>query len=386
MLAQDGTLVSHVGGKVEIDCKYFDDKEWIGEIKYDGSRYVLQWDEEGKVFLTSRNVSVKDNLPTDKTENLRGYLYDDCKELAGITIDGEILIQHKNENGDWVFLKGNGSSEVNKIMLSAPEKAKERLADSNIKLIYVVYDVLRALDQDVTDKGVIARKRILEDVMCVLDKHLGDMAKKHMKLAPVFHPATKKQFQEIISTGGEGMMLKRIESNYQQGEHSKDWLKVKNCQTYDGVVMGMNMGTGKYENTMGALVIGQFFEVTKNTDKEFYETFAESLVEEGKLFVVGKEVLFWQSGGRLFVLKEVCTISGMTDEQRNNYWEDFKGRITRTEAYKDGSKVRFFQGKIAENAWCVEFLAQEKTKSRYRHPRFIQNREDKNLQDCLFSL
>ena len=34
---------------------------------------------------------MKDNLPVDKTENLRGYLFDDNMVLAGTTIDGEIL-------------------------------------------------------------------------------------------------------------------------------------------------------------------------------------------------------------------------------------------------------------------------------------------------------
>ena len=47
-------------------------------------------------------------------------------------------------------------------MLSSPDKAKERLKDENIQLVYKVYDVLFAAGTDIRDMPLIERKRMLE--------------------------------------------------------------------------------------------------------------------------------------------------------------------------------------------------------------------------------
>ena len=47
-------------------------------------------------------------------------------------------------------------------------------------------------------------------------------------------------------------------------------------------------------------------------------------------------------------------------------------------------KYRYHDANAAMRGEIVEFLAQEKTKARYRHPRFVQIREDKPREDCKF--
>ena len=108
MLAKDGTLIEWK----KVTSKFFTD-DYFAEIKYDGSRYVLQRDENWKAHLTSRNVSVKTDLPVDKTANLYGYMYKDSKAMAGCTIDWELVVIK-----DGKAVNSNGSSEVNRIMLS----------------------------------------------------------------------------------------------------------------------------------------------------------------------------------------------------------------------------------------------------------------------------
>ena len=85
----------------------------------------------------------------------------------------------------------------------------------------------------------------------------------------------------------------------------------------------MKKGTGKYKDTMGALRIGQY---------------------------IKNEIV------------EVANISGMTDEQRTYFSENIK----------------------TLNGQTIEFEAQEKTKKRYRHPRFVRFRNDKSPLDCKF--
>jgi ATP-dependent DNA ligase len=287
--------------------KLWNDSNWVAEEKLDGSRYILQFDgKTGVAKLTSRQVSVKTGRPVDKTENLVGILFPEIgpKELWGTTLDGEIVGQ-------------GGFGNTVHIMGSSPEKCQAMLKAGTDTIKYFIYDIL-----SLCNKG--DRKH---DAYTVRRQYIDKIIKA--KYNPMWHsvpllPNDPVSFGLVLGTGGEGLILKRKSGIYIEDSRSKDWIKVKACDTYDGVIMGFNQGEGKYVNTLGALSIGQYI------------------------------------GG---VLTEVATISGMTDEDRDKFWNN-------------------------QNAYlntCVEFLAQQKTPDkRYRHPRFVRCRPDKANLDCQF--
>lgn len=337
MLAQDSTEVETIDGKVTVTSKYFNKPGRFGEIKYDGSRYIMQRDAEGKVHLTSRTISVKDNLPVEKTENLRGYLFDDNKDLADIIIDWEILIKHNGE-----FIKDNGSSHVNKVMLSKPEKAKELLSESGIELVYIVYDILSYRGIWLETTPLHERKIILKRAFDYIARYEKQEYTNRMSLSETI-PHTQEQYDKLIASGFEGMMIKNSMSNYEQWDHSKNRMKVKKQITVDWFIIGGKEGTGKYKWTLWALIIWQFVDGN---------------------------------------VKEVCTISGMDDNQRTTYWWYLKALMYQGGAFEteDGGII------LSEDVLpiVVEFIVQEKTANKYRHPRFSQERPDKNYQDCVF--
>lgn len=331
MLATDSTESEYKDGKLHITSKYFGNKEFAAEVKYDGSRYILAFDQTGHPRFTSRNVSVKTGLPVDKTENLIGKLFWKTDKLKGTILDGEMLLKSELTDG-----KGNGSAEVNKVMLSKPERAKELL--TKIEMVYVVYDILAWDGNDLQDSNFRVRRSWLEAAFKHIEKEkCMNLSMLHLsKLIP----NTQEEFEKQLANGMEGLMLKNLFSKYEQGHHSTSWKKVKRLETFDGIVLGGQIGTGKYEETLGALIVGQYF---------------------------GNE------------LKEVCTIAGMTDSQREEMWK----RINQNCVTKDGRKRWIFDDPLEVN-WIVEFSAQEKTKSRYRHPRYLHDRQDKPAKDCKF--
>jgi len=64
-------------------------------------------------------------------------------------------------------------------------------------------------------------------------------------------------YRAIIQNGGEGAVLKEMNSPYIPGAR-KCWYKVKKAQTTDCVVMGVTRGTGARTATFGALILGQY--------------------------------------------------------------------------------------------------------------------------------
>lgn len=282
--------------------KCFNNKNWICEQKMDGSRYILQFDKNGIPHLTSRQVSVKNGLPVEKTSNVIGHVARVYKSLAGTILDGEIL--------------GGGTfSETVKLMGSSPDKAQKMLAEG-YKVRYVLYDILEYQGEDLRGKTLKERKGFLKAAFNKANNPTWELVRQLEN--------DRRSFREIVKAGGEGVILKEISGTYIEGVRPNFWLKVKKIDTHEAIITGMNSGTGKYADTLGALVISQY--------------------------VNGK-------------LQEVATLSGMTDEQRNDFWSNKKKYIGR----------------------IIEFKAQEKTKDfRYRHPVFIRMREDKNSKECIF--
>jgi bifunctional non-homologous end joining protein LigD len=56
--------------------------------------------------------------------------------------------------------------------------------------------------------------------------------------------------------GLEGVMAKRLGTNYVPGKRTPNWRKVKNRQTVEVVIGGYRPGTGNRQSTFGALLVG----------------------------------------------------------------------------------------------------------------------------------
>ena len=110
----------------------------------------------------------------------------------------------------------------------------------------------------------------------------------------------KETAQDVWAEGGEGIILKRTSAPYSPGKRNYDLMKIKEEVTLDLLVTSMTEGEGKYIGTLGSLICR-----TKN----------------GKLH----------------------NVSGMTDTERNAWWDDPKdiiGKVIEVKAMKlmpDGS-------------------------------------------------
>lgn len=246
------------GADEEVLKHVWGNKHWICEEKLDGSRYILQFNSSGRPLLTSRKISVKTNLPVDKTANLRGYVVGDCMGLAGTILDGEIV-------------GGDSFGNTVSLMGSSPERAQKMLKDG-FRVRYCVYDILQYRGEDMRDVPLGNRKAALQ-------RAVDFYANPYIEYVKTL-PNKEQSYLDIVKNGGEGVILKMLNGLYVEGDRSKHWLKVKKSETYDGVILGFTEGNGKYENLIGSIRVGQM--VNGSMD-------------------------------------EVATISGMNDEDREHF-------------------------------------------------------------------
>jgi bifunctional non-homologous end joining protein LigD len=210
----------------------FDSDEWAFEIKFDGTRTIAYIDVEKREvkFLNRRLKFFQFNYP-----ELRELWKDvDAKKII---LDGEVVVFEKGKPN---FYKLAEREHVGR-------KAQIELLSKIMPATFVVFDILHLNGQDLVDKPLIERKKILEKVVKESPRVL---------LSAYVIGKGKKFFQEVRKKGLEGIMAKRLKSTYQVGKRSKDWLKIKHLKTLDCIICAYTKGSGWREKYFGALVLG----------------------------------------------------------------------------------------------------------------------------------
>ena len=168
---------------------------WISEEKIDGVR--LQVQSEGD------SNRVWSRLGNDRS-NVPGYEWlRDWKLPPGTVLDGELSTV-------------GGSSNQENVDID--------------RLMFHVFDVMLIGEQNVMDETLLKRKVWLDKVMTLNPP--GRVVNVNWRTE-----GYEDHFREVLASGGEGIILKRIESVYQPNKRSWDWLKVKRRMVVDMLVI-----------------------------------------------------------------------------------------------------------------------------------------------------
>ena len=227
--------------------------DWIGEEKFDGTRYLAAVTRTGIRIVSRRGIEKTDRLPklVAELEELR----DSSKLPVGSVLDGEVVAGSFSET------------------ISLVNSLGTRGVDAVSAYRYMVFDILRLGRDWLLDRPLHDRRPRLTSILGVPGHRTGIV-----QMTPQFSSHMfETMLMKIWGVGGEGIIIKHVSGRYEQGKRSKSWIKVKAVQTADGVIVGFTPGEGKYHGTIGAIVIGQY--------------------RDGKF-------------------QRVCKISGMTDEVR----------------------------------------------------------------------
>jgi ATP-dependent DNA ligase len=233
----------------------WDSPKWVAQEKLNGCRIILHFVKGVGVFGHSRTVSVKTFRFQDLTDKLliRGFVPD-----FDATVDAEALVEKSIDTRNYTS-KGEVSEttlhSTTAILHLEASKACQIQIDQDAAIQFKVFDIMRWEGRDITSLSLSERLRIL---------NLFDEALEGSDLEKVFHFPVTCQFdkpsfyQEIIDAGGEGVVLKNLDSPYiaSSSRSRKGWVKVKARVEFDAFVSDFQRGDpGKgWENLVGALV------------------------------------------------------------------------------------------------------------------------------------
>ena len=213
----------------------FDTKNWIYEIKFDGSRCIAYIDVKNKkVLLLNRRGNYFENRYPEMHP-----LWKDVNAKQ-IILDGELIIFSKGKP-DFYKLAEREHIE---------DKTRIELLSKIMPATYVVFDVLHVDGKDLINLPLSERKKILNKAVKESSRVLKSVYVKEKG---------KKFFAEVKKKKLEGIMAKKLDSKYEIGKRSKDWLKIKSLKTLDCVICGYTTGTGKRGELFGSLITATYY-------------------------------------------------------------------------------------------------------------------------------
>jgi bifunctional non-homologous end joining protein LigD len=200
------------------DQPAFDSPEWVFEVKWDGYRAIAEINK-GNNKLYSRNGLTFDKAYTKVFDALKSIK----KEAI---IDGEIVVF--DEKGKPSFQKLQNYQNKDKYPIQ-----------------YYVFDIIELDGKLIGGLSLIERKEILEKLIPKSDV---------IKYCDHVDGEGKMLFKEMQKMGLEGMIAKRKKSKYIIGKRTSDWLKIKNVQTQEAIIVGFTDPKGS-RSSFGSLLL-----------------------------------------------------------------------------------------------------------------------------------
>lgn len=196
--------------------------EFFVEDKFDGIRAQAHT-KDGRVEIYSRTM--------DEITHRFPELVSPLKDLGiEAVIDGEI-----------VPARGERILPFSELQKRLGRKTIGADLLSEVPVIFVVYDLLYAQGQVLTETALEERRAILERIAPPDGTVRVSFAKRFRDVA-----ALDEEFDQARARGNEGLMVKSPASFYKPGRRGREWMKVKRAiATLDVVVTAVEVGHGK---------------------------------------------------------------------------------------------------------------------------------------------
>jgi DNA ligase-1 len=341
------------------------------EDKYDGMRAQAHVSGGEVKFFSRTRDEITESFP-ELPEALSGLAQDaildgeivaweypvnpgDTKEIVdeAASEEGEQRARNLGHARPFTFLQQRlGRKEVSEKMLR------------EIRVAFLVFDVLFAAGKLTIDRPLRERARILDELLAAERKsanhrgHRGtqgslafeanqaDTTAASVIRAPAFRAASADELEELFvaaqARGNEGLMIKDLNSPYTPGKRGKSWLKMKReLATLDVVVTAVEYGHGK---RIGVL-----------SDYTFAVWDGDRLVNIGKAY------------------------SGLTDAEIAGMTAWFVEHTTEDQGFR-----RVVEPKIVLEVAFNNMMRSERHESGYalRFPRIVRIRQDKSATEA----
>ncbi|MGC0333961.1 bifunctional non-homologous end joining protein LigD [Streptomyces sp. SAI-170] len=223
MLATPGTLPSAA-----------QDMRWAYETKQDGQRAVIYLPGDGSLVLRARSG-----------EEITAA-YPELRPLGtalggtAAVLDGEVLALDERGRSDFQMLQARMG------LAHAPARAARKAAAAPVHL--ALFDVMHLEDRSLLRLPYRRRRALLEELA---------LQGPYWSTPRALVGHGEEALRATREHGLEGLVCKRLDSLYEPGVRSRNWIKIRNMTGVDVIIGGWLPGKGRLTGLPGAVLVGQ---------------------------------------------------------------------------------------------------------------------------------
>jgi bifunctional non-homologous end joining protein LigD len=235
----------------------FDDDGWVFEVKWDGHRCLAALGDTTR--LTSRTArDVTAQFP--ELDGLHRQL-----AARNAVVDGEIVAFDQEGRPSFQRMQ-------DRFHRSPDELARHR---GRVPIQFLAFDLLWLDGEPLLELPLADRRARLAEVLVPRDD---------VRVSQAVEGRGTAFFQQVKGLGLEGVVAKRLASQYRPGARSPDWRKVKAVRRQDCVIVGWTRGKGGRSSTLGSLLLAVYedggLRYVGNVGTGFTHSFLERLLPE----------------------------------------------------------------------------------------------------------
>ncbi len=216
----------------------FDDPRWVFEIKWDGVRAlasVRHAGAEDQVIIRSRNGLTINRQYPEVVEALYAL------KLPDAVLDGEIVALDSQGRAQFQLLQTR--------MHHDGQASPRTKAARGMTIAYYIFDILYLNGHLLTHRPLAERRKILAALL---------RANARLRHAEGVEARGKAFYAAAQTHGVEGIVGKRLDSQYHPGKRTDAWVKIKVHQRLEAVIGGYTRGQGARAKSFGALLVGAY--------------------------------------------------------------------------------------------------------------------------------
>lgn len=249
---------------------------WIAQEKLNGCRMILHFVKGKGVYAHSRNESIRNFRYQEMHQSL---VFHDLIPNFSATLDAEVIIPKSVDTTNYTTKGEVTKSSLHSttaVLRLKPEKGRQIQKDQDAYFNIRCFDILSKDGKDIRGLNLTSRLKMLKEVL--------DHIQTIKDIAPFFSQPeivrTNKEafYRKIVSEGGEGVVLKNLDSKYVPSKQRGGWIKVKDRIEYDAFVSGFTVGQ---EDTKRSDLVGSLeFSVLLEDGTEHVIGYAQAFTDE----------------------------------------------------------------------------------------------------------
>ncbi|MEW9051091.1 MAG: DNA ligase D [Neobacillus sp.] len=254
--------------------------DWVYEVKYDGFRAILTWDQSGIKLDSRNNKTLLPQFPEIEEYLLRHE--EEFKPYLPLKLDGELVILETPYKANFSAIQVRGRMKSEKKINESAAKTPSRL---------MLFDVLLLAGTPLTSLPFLKRKsellKMFEEIG--LPKEIDPSSESLLQFVKP-DENFDKLWEKVVLHDGEGIIAKHKKSVWEEGKRSLQWLKYKNFKYVSCFITSFDKTNGYFfvsvYNDQEIHSIGQVLFGFKPDEKQaLQQTIRQNMIKEDSQYI-----------------------------------------------------------------------------------------------------